>query len=234
MLKKWGMNLDKPNMDHFIIQPENLKSYKITGCFIDDKKQFSFIHIYKNASISLRNILNMRGEYHEYAAIKHLNLDTICIIRNPFDRVISAYLYLLRLEDNGFINQHPTHITKETYFYKAQDNPIDSFKAFIQAIKYNNFYDAVTYPQVSFLKDRGLTINDIDNVFIQDTIEEDFEKFKIKYGLAKNLKFPKDNRGDSKITKLLKKFIENNKLIKKEIIKLYKDDIDLYNQLINK
>lgn len=219
------------NKNYYIIQPCNYEKYKISGCFMDDKKKFIFIHIYKNASISLRNILGMRGKYFEYEDVKNLNADTICIIRNPLDRIISSYLYLLRLEDNGFPNQHPTHLTKETLFYKTQDRPIQSFKAFLHAIKYGNFYDAVTYPQVSFLKDRDLIINDIDNVFIQENIKTDFEKFKVKYNLDKNLRFPKDNRSDDETTELLKTFLRNDKLVIKEIVELYKEDFEMYNNL---
>jgi len=221
----------KNELKSFRNSPINPETYKITGCFMDDAKRFAFIHIYKNASISLRNILEMRGNYYEYEEAKRYSPDTICIIRNPFDRVISSYLYLLRLEDNGFPNQHPVHLTKESYFYKTKDNPIESFKTFLNAIKYDNFYDAVTYPQVNFLKDRGLTIDDIDNVFIQENIEEDFKEFKIKYDLDKNLIFPKDNRSDDKVTKLLKEFVKKNKLVQKEIIKLYKEDIIMYNRV---
>lgn len=224
--------LNDDSSNYFIVTPENPENYKITGCFMDDDKRFIFIHIYKNASISVRNILGMRGKYYEYQDVKDCSGDTICVLRHPYDRIISAYQYLLRLEGNGFLNQHPTFLTKQTLFYSLQKNPIKSFTSFLIAIDNNNFYDAVTYPQVDFLKDRGLTIDAIDNVFIQERIEEDFEKFKIKYDLDKDLVFPRDNRSDDKITKLLKDFVQNDNFAKEIIHNLYKADFEIYNKLI--
>jgi hypothetical protein len=206
-----------------------MRDYKLDGCFVDDEKKFALIHIYKNASISMRNALNMRGKYYKWDDIKNLSVKTICVIRNPLERVVSSYQYLLRLEGNGFINKHPIHITKETEFFKEKDNPIESFNLFLNYIDNDNFYDAVTLPQVQFLIDRSLTIDDIDEVLIQENIEEDFKKFKEKYNLNTILNV--DNRGNSNITKMLLKHIEDNEKIKEKIKKIYKHDFELYNKL---
>lgn len=206
-----------------------MRDYKLTGCFVDDDKKFALIHIYKNASISMRNALNMRGKYYEWDDIKNLPVKTVCVIRNPLERVVSSYQYLLRLEDNGFINKHPVHITKETEFFKKQDNPIESFNLFLEYIDNDNFYDAVTLPQVQFLIDRGLTIEDIDEVLIQEKLENDFKKFKNKYELNTTLNI--DNRGNSDITKTLLKHIEDNEKVKEKIKRIYKDDFELYDKL---
>ena len=66
-----------------------MRSYKLTGCFVDDEKKFALIHIYKNASISMRNVLNMRGKYREWDDIKNLDITTLCVIRDPMKRVVS-------------------------------------------------------------------------------------------------------------------------------------------------
>lgn len=207
-----------------------MRDYKLTGCFVDDDKKFSLIHIYKNASISMRNALGMRGKYYEWDSIKNLDTITICVIRNPLERIVSSYQYLLRLEDNGFINKHPVHITKQTEFFKKQNNPIESFNLFIDYINENSFYDAVTLPQVNFLTDRGLTIDDIDEVLIQERLEEDFNKFKIKYNLNTELNI--DNKGNSEITEKLLNHINNNEKVKDKIEKIYKEDFKLYQKLI--
>lgn len=206
-----------------------MRSYKLTGCFVDDKKKFALIHIYKNASISMRNVLNMRGKYREWDDIKNLDITTLCVIRDPIKRVVSSYQYLLRLEDNGFIDKHPTHITKETDFFKNQSNPVKSFNQFISFIEENGFYDAVTLPQTQFLSDRGITIKDIDEVLVQERMDEDFNKFKIKYGLKKNILV--DNKSDNKISDFLNDYITKDPQLEFTIKNLYKEDFIMYNEL---
>jgi len=201
-------------------------NYKIEGCFMDDDHRFAFIHIYKNASISRRNALGIRGKYHKFEDVKKYNPITLCIIRNPLSRFISAYQYLLRLEDNGFPDQHPTHITKETEFYKHRQDPEKSFLLFLEYIEENGFYDAVTLPQVEFLKDRGLTIDDIDEVFIQLRIKEDFEKFREKYNIEGE--FPADNIGDEEIGRTLTGLIWGDDKIANRIKELYREDFDMF------
>lgn len=179
----------------------------------------------------MRNALGMRGKYREWDSVKGANIKTICVIRNPMQRVISSYQYLLKLEDNGFLNQHPVHITKETEFFKHQNDPISSFLMFLDYIEDNGFYDAVTLPQTEFLSDRGVTINDIDEVLIQERLVDDFNIFKGKYGIDAVIN--NDNTSNNKVSVLLNKHISSNDNIQGRVKKLYKNDFDLYNKLTN-
>lgn len=215
-----------------LLKPFNEDNYKINGCFVDEEERFAFIHIYKNASISLRNALGMRGRYFKFDDVKNEEMKTITIIRNPINRVVSMYLYLLRLEDNGFLNQHPVHITKETCFFKKQDDVIDSFILFLNAIDDNNYYDAVTYPQVEFIADRGLTIDDIDEIFIQENIMSEFPIFSDKYGIKGKHKFPVNNTGDQEKKNIIKEYIDEHPKTKIRIMNMYADDIDMYNNIV--
>lgn len=223
MPKKWDMNLIK--------KPINPNSYKIDGCFVDEEERFAFIHIYKNASISLRNALKMRGRYFTFTE-KQNSLIKICIIRNPIERVVSSYLYLLRLEHNGFPHKHPTHLTEKAEFYLTRHRPVRSFLSFVEAIKDGNFYDAVTLPQIEFIRHRGLSINDIEEVMIQENICKDFDKFSSKYRIAAS--FPKDNTSSPKISQLLNNYISHSPDLRKAIIDLYREDVVLYNDLVEK
>lgn len=209
----------------------SVRNYKIDGCFVDDDFKFALIHIYKNASISMRNALNIRGKYHNWADIKDKNITTLCVIRNPYERIVSIYQYLLRLEDNGFIDKHPTNITKETEFYKKRDNPIVSFELFLEYIKNDNFYDAVTLPQIQFLSDRDLKISDIDEIFIQEKMDLDFNRFIKKYNL--NIELGEFNKGNNEISVLLNFYVTNTPKVQDTIKKLYYDDIKLYKKLLN-
>lgn len=215
-----------------IDNPINTNTYKIDGCFVDDDRRFAFVHIYKNASISMRNVLNMRGKYFKYADIKDLDIVKICVIRNPIDRCISMFLYLLRLEDNGRFEQHPTYLTRNSTFYANRGDIRKSFSQFINIIEAGNFYDAVTAPQVNFLNDRGLNIEDVDFVFVQERISDDFEKFKIKYGLPVDLTFPKDNDSSSEQVQILKEYVRYNSYLKSRILEIYADDWDMYQKFL--
>jgi hypothetical protein len=215
-----------------ILRPYNERKYKIDGCFVDPEERFAFIHIYKNASISLRNALGMRGRYFKYKDVKDKGLKTITIIRHPIRRVISMYLYLLRLEDNGRPNQHPVDVTKECCFYKKQDDVIESFILFLNAIRDGNYYDAVTYPQINFLMDRGLILNDIDEVFVQENLSWEFPAFLDKYGINYDGEFPVDNTGDKEKKKIIQEYIDRHFHVKLKIMNMYSADIDLYNNLV--
>lgn len=204
------------------------RKYKIEGCFVDDNKRFAFIHIYKNASISMRNALNIRGKYAKFSDVLHHNPTTICIIRNPVTRLVSAYQYLLRLEDNGFPEQHPIEITRNTDFYRERKDPIKSFLLFLKYIEDNGFYDAVTLPQIEFLRDRNIEITDVDEVLVQERIGEDFLEFKKKYNLPEEIEFPEDNTSDLKISTILKSHVTTNKITLRRIFNIYKEDVKIY------
>ena len=201
--------------------------YKIEGCFIDDDKRFAFIHIYKNASIAIRNALEIRGKYAEWGEIKKFNPVTLCVIRNPYSRIISAYQYLFRLEDNGLLDQFPVEKTKKMKFFNTNDLKI-SFDLFLDELNESGFYDATTLPQVSFLSDRDLSIEEIDEIFVQERIEEDFNRFNTKYNL--NKKLSRDNVGYNFDSSVLKNLILENYKIRKKIYSLYEEDIQMYNE----
>lgn len=195
---------------------------------MDDGHKFALIHIYKNASISMRNVLEIRGKYHRYEDAKSDNPVTICIIRNPLDRVVSAFFYLFRLEENGLPEQHPIKVTKETNFFNEPDK-IKSFDLFLDYIEENGFYDAVTLPQVDFLADRGLIIDDIDEILIQEDMEWYYNRFKSKYGLP-DVEFPLDNTEDSPEKNAVLKHAETQI---DRIKSLYSEDFNMYNRAIS-
>ena len=209
------------------------KEFHLDGCFSDENKKFVFIHIFKNASIAVRNALGMRGNYFDWEEAKTFkDSTTICVIREPVQRFISAYQYILKLKEDGFPDRHPTHITRETEFYKQKNDAIKSFTMFLEFIENNGFYDAIACPQTTFLRERCLNINDIDVVMLQENLYDDFCKFKNEHNLS--LELTKDNTSNREKTTELNNFVNNNKDIKNRIKQLYKADTELYDFLYTK
>jgi hypothetical protein len=213
----------------------NPNSYKIDGCFLDrETGKYCLIHIYKNASISTRNVLNMRGNYFKFNNVKNKDgLVTICIIRDPIERIISIYFYMLRDEDYGFKDQHPVDLIRESNFFIHQDNLITSFNEFLEQLEGGNFFSAVTLPQSQFLKDRDLDLEDIDEVWVQESLNKDFASFKRKYNIKPSKKLLIDNSSDNikKIT--IQKYIKDNIDVQRKIKQIYKIDFDLYNKALD-
>ena len=133
------------------------------------------------------------------------------------------------LDDGDFPNRHPTEITQASDFYRERNNPIESFLLFINFIENEGFYDAVTVPQTTFLRERALLIDDIDNVFIQENLTNEYDIFKNKYDIKARL--PKNNAGNGETTKLLIDLINSDENLKERISKLYKSDMELYRKL---
>lgn len=206
--------------------------YGLTGCFVDTNKRFALIHIFKNASISIRNALNMRGNYEEWENIKkNDSIKTLCVIRDPINRFISGYQYILRLEDGGgFPDRHPVEKTKKTLFYINREEKIKSFLMFLDFIENNGFYDATIVPQYQFLKCRNLNIEEINHVFVLENICEEFDLFCKKYKIDNNLKI--DNSSSKSTTKELLNFVNANENIKNRIRDMYSEDFFLYKKIL--
>lgn len=201
--------------------------YNLTGCFVDSHNKFALIHIFKNASISMRNALGMRGKYYEWSEAKKIkNIETLCIIREPTNRLVSAYQYILRLEDGGFPHRHPINITKETKFFNCKKDPIKSFVLFLEFIQNNGFYDAVLVPQNQFLDSRNLKIHDIDHLFILENIQEEYDIFCKMKKIDNKLQI--DNSSSRDVTKMLMEFINTDLERQKQIYDLYEKDYQMY------
>lgn len=204
----------------------------IDGCFVSFKHKICLIHIYKNASISFRDTFDMRGKYYKFKSkeVQENDLVKVTILRDPINRIISIYLYMLRGEDFGFPDQHNVKEIEKMDFFREQDLK-KSFELFIKKLK-NGFFSAVALPQTCFLKHRDLDIKDLDFIFIQENIDNDFKVFITKYNI-KNVKFHHNNKGNEENTKILLNYIKNNESIINDIKKLYKEDFILYEKALN-
>jgi len=86
--------------------------------YIGGRSNLAFIHIPKNAGSCVLNTFNKKSSGHEALQArrrKKAGVKYFCVIRDPFDRVISAFEYL-RNDGNG---SRGDIVAKETYCYQG-------------------------------------------------------------------------------------------------------------------
>jgi hypothetical protein len=199
------------------------EKYQYKLCFLFDS--YCFINITKNASTSMRTTLNMRSRF-KYKSNELKNRIKIIVLRNPYSRIISSYLEVLRLREDGRYRK-----TLNMNFYKNRHMIEESFDVFLDEIK-DNFYDTHCAPQIYFLREKNISIKEINYILFFETLEQDYQEMAEKEGFSMNLLNPfgyvYSSNKDAK--KRLREFIENNEKIRKKIYELYKEDFDLYDE----
>ena len=191
-----------------------LKTGTCQTCFVNEGKKICLINIPKNASSSLKTTLDLKTvQYNE----KYKDYKKILVLRNPMSRVISSYNEVLKLR------KETKHITVTTKFYQNRKNIEKSFGLFLDYIK-NNFYDIHTVPQYLFLKQKGLTIEDIEDVILLDNLNEGINRVMFKYNI-KNKGIRKSNIGNKKIKSTLERCVYN---YEQRIYNMYYKDFQMY------
>ena len=67
------------------------------SCFVDDDKKLCFINIPKNASTTIRTLLNLK--HCEYSQ-KYNDYKKIVVIRNPLTRAVAMFNEIIKLIAN--------------------------------------------------------------------------------------------------------------------------------------
>ena len=194
-------------------------------CHINHKNKYIFINVSKNASTSIRNTIEFDIFTNYKSVINPDEYFKFMIVRNPIYRSISSYLEVIKLRRDG-----PFDITQGSEWFKESNLEI-SFEMFINFID-NNFYDSHVLPQVNFLKDKELSIDDVDFKILYETLIEDYNKLinnytqiKVKGNLL-NLQ-----NGDKGKKEKLTNFVNQNKTLQKRIIEVYSEDNEIYRKL---
>jgi len=213
------------------MKPNN---YKMDGCYVSHPKRFIFINIHRNGTASFLKALKI-DDFYKYDSVKNLGYRKIYIVRDPLVRCISSYLQILKLETHGLPDKHPVNLIQQTHFYKFKDgddiSKVLSFQMFLDLLA-DSFFDAYTYPQTLYLKDKGLTIDNIDDLLTLAFVDDDFQKLKVVYNLDIGLVFPVTNESDKKERAFFFRQVVQNTLLNRQIKEIYKDDYELYEKVI--
>ena len=197
----------------------------LLNAFISQKAVF--VHIPKTAGISLvKSIYGENVERGGHRKITHLSklmpgsikdYFTFTIVRNPWDRLYSAYKFMI----NGGINQHDKNA------YKLHLSSINSFEDFVMNwLQEDNLKHIIHfYPQSWFLKNNSEKI-EIDFIGRFEHLSSDFAIIANKLGVESKLRYlNKGNKGSYKS-------VYNQKMIEKVKL-IYKEDIELFNYIFN-
>jgi hypothetical protein len=200
------------------------------------ESNLEFYNIHKNGQTTILNNFSFK-----WTNINDIpkERDILCILRNPYDRVISAFIHIQKNHNRSprcGLGRNNKKLTKKRFNEIFNKKINISFRLFLEEIYKNGHFDHHSIPQVDFLNGLIKTkyykyINscnrNIDNAtIILDT--ENINKLEKKYNIIIN---PLNVR-----SKIYNKTMNKKNLINdnKELInKIYKDDFLLYNKYIN-
>lgn len=196
-------------------------------CQINFSKKYLLINVSKNGSTSLRNTIKFE-QFTEYTN-ECDDFYKFIVIRNPIYRAVSSYLEIIKLRPDG-----PKNITMGMDWFKEKDLS-RSFNMFIEEIK-DNFYDSHIIPQVNFLTDKGLNIDNMDSILLHDKISEDYNILTKSFN---RFVFIRPNladlqKGENNKKKLLTNIVNEDKTLQNKIKELYYNDNEIYNVYKNK
>lgn len=191
-----------------VINPDNIikekwiRDYDWVKISEKNTDNLCLFNVPKNSSTTLSIALKL--QHHLYSNVKdraktYLKLFSV---RNPLYRPVAIYNELLKLRKDG-----PYQITEKMEFYKQRNNPLLSFRLFLEEIN-DFFYDPHTYPQHQALTKKDLTLRDMDYIFLVENLNHDLSLFckknHIPYHPTQTNATPKSRKT------LLKEYIDQN------------------------
>jgi hypothetical protein len=190
--------------------------------FTNKEKTLCFFKVSKNAGTSLVEIFDTRI-FTTYDKIENEDMIKFAVVRDPFTRIVSGYIEILRLRKDG-----PVNYTKSLPFYSVRDGR-KKFLRFLEDIK-DNVFDTHIMPQVYQMHRPEL----IDEFLLFDNLPLEIgnfaEKYNIKLFKAPNLNLRKC--WDVELKRDLTDLVNKSDEVKNIIIDMYKEDFDLYNKIL--
>ena len=173
---------------------ESVRQFKHPYTIWNEQYKCIFIHVPKVAGSSIEKALyGTKGLIGHHYATTYREADRdiyheyykFCFVRNPYDRAVSAYLYLI----NGGRNKYDRDWRDKNLFqYK-------SFKDFIMALGDKSVCQSILSwihfePQYKYICDENKNVI-VDYVGRFESLEEDFQKIIIRMGI--NVSLPHKN-----------------------------------------
>ena len=188
------------------------KEYYLMYHFVSACNKFDYIFMPKNYSESFRNCGLFQRENERliksYNNKLYENMKKIIILREPIQRFVSGFLWEY---GRNLIEKKSTLI--DTFMYYIEINLIGK--------------TLIAEPQIRYLTAKNLKIEDIDIIMLDKTYNIDFDAFKNKYKL--NIKKLDKNKSSPTDSKTLLSYIEENQEVKSTILRLYEEDVLMYN-----
>jgi len=175
------------------------------------------------------------------------------IIRDPFERIISSYQHMLRApfrEQTGTLSHH---LTVRMDFFKKIFNPIfdeenglsiepknistppppidivESFALFLYEVAQYGFYNRHLFPQLSFIRDVGLFLEDIEYVIMHEDLRQGVEKIGELHNFSlEPHETANQNASNRYVKRVLLPVIKESTDLRELFSYLYAPDIELY------
>lgn len=206
---------------------QSLRKYKVKGEEYTlsgfDEKECIFIHIPKAAGISLNMILfgNLGGGHRFlsdyifiYKKAVFNNFYKFSIVRNPWDRLVSSYLFL---KEGGFN-------AKDEFWFKENIAKFSDFEDFV--LNWVNKYNIYSYihfiPQFKYVSLHGQLI--VDEVYKLEELSSKTDSLNKR--LKTNIIIPHKNKTKSRDSDYRSYYSSKTRLIVENV---YKEDIKLFN-----
>lgn len=190
-----------------------------------------FIHIPKTGGTSVRNLFMDDDKYvvspvrafHTsaysvklYLGDEFKNYKKFSIIRDPYERVVSSFLYSRRL--------------KRLYVNRPKDEIYKAFDWFVREILPNSLFNVLYIPQSSLLSDIDGKIL-IDDLFLFGDFKNVEAYLQNIRNNKKTIKKLNTNKAFNDVVKIDRSRMLSNKTTKGIIKELYDKDIKLYNKI---
>lgn len=197
------------------------------------EKKFIFVHIPKTGGSIFENKLKL-GSGH--ATLRHYFIseyysslmnkqkyNIFIIVRNPYQRLISTYLNLMRSKNNIFVEKE-LNLLDDTSNFKKFIKSLHKYYDLDQKLSFNTYYPIIKcVPQIEFFYlDNNKTLIDKNNVNIIyfETYKNDIDNLKKEYNFLHDLK---DINNNNKIYNLSDYY--DNEILKLVNI-IYKKDFE--------
>ena len=157
--------------------------------YYKDKWLCYYIPVPKNANTSITKWFNgycVFAKHRQQYNGEVINGVKFFVIRNPLKRIISIFFHMLQEVNKGkaSFREYGFYLDEQLGIRKIVNERtplVDKFNLFLDSIKKNKYYDLHVFPQIFFLKETGLSPEDVD-ILLFDNLEADLNNFCKKYG----------------------------------------------------